>query len=73
MADVDVVVPGVELTETVVEDATVDTEAPAGEEYVNHNKRKFEESGDGEDDEAHIRKRGSAPTLDGEASVRKRH
>lgn len=73
MAETEVLVaPVAEETETVVEEAVIeatDTD-PQEEQYVNHNKRKFEDAVDGEEDEdAHIRKRGSAPTLDDDTAV----
>lgn len=72
MADSEeVVAPVKEEAETEFAEAVVEEADPAQEEqYVKHNKRKFEDAADGEDDEdAHIRKRGSAPTLDGDVAV----
>eukprot|EP00884_Botryococcus_braunii_P023070 jgi/Botrbrau1/9447/Bobra.0252s0069.2 len=72
MADTEeVVVPGVEEAQPSAEEAPVETAAATEEDYVNNNKRKFEDDGEDEGEEAHIRKRGSAPTLEGDGDSAK--
>jgi hypothetical protein len=69
MTEVDeLAIPGVEEKEPVLDHAPVEGTIGSEEEYVNHNKRKFEDDGEEEEEDAHIRKRGSAPTLDGESA-----